>query len=242
MGFNSGFKGLKGRRSQYSGQAMDWTVWSFHFRQTQDLYLFSKMLPFLGPTQPHIQWFPKLFPRVKRPGNEIDHSPPSSVEIKTDWRYTLILLHAFVKWAGKTVLFTITLKLEGHSHSLQSIICENQRSYLKRIIRRVRENFEKRLLTSWCLRDCLSFRPHGTTRLPLKGFSWNLTFDYFLRICREKFDWNLTRITVILREDICTFMIISRSSVLRMRNGKDKFVKKSKTHIIFFLRIVPFIR
>jgi hypothetical protein len=51
----------------------------FHFRQTQDLCIFSKMLPVLGPTQPHIQWLPKLFPRVKSPGSEIDHSPTSSV-------------------------------------------------------------------------------------------------------------------------------------------------------------------
>ena len=27
--------------------------------------------------------------------------------------------------------------------------------------------------------------PHGTTRLPLDGFSWNLIFEYFLKICQE---------------------------------------------------------
>jgi hypothetical protein len=31
----------------------------------------------------------------------------------------------------------------------------------------------------------LSVRPHGTTRLPLEGFSWNLIFHYFSKICRE---------------------------------------------------------
>jgi len=30
----------------------------------------------------------------------------------------------------------------------------------------------------------LSVRPHETTRLPLAGFSLNLTFEYFSKICR----------------------------------------------------------
>jgi hypothetical protein len=37
----------------------------------------------LGLTQPPIQWLPgALFLRVKRPGREADHSPPSSTEVK----------------------------------------------------------------------------------------------------------------------------------------------------------------
>jgi hypothetical protein len=37
----------------------------------------------LRPTQPPIQWVPRdLSLRVKRPGSEADHSPPSSVEVK----------------------------------------------------------------------------------------------------------------------------------------------------------------
>jgi len=31
----------------------------------------------------------------------------------------------------------------------------------------------------------MSVRPHGTTRLPLDGFTWNLIFDYFFKNCRE---------------------------------------------------------
>jgi len=30
-----------------------------------------------------------------------------------------------------------------------------------------------------------SVRPHGTTRLPVGGFSWKLIFDYFSKICQE---------------------------------------------------------
>ena len=33
-----------------------------------------------------------------------------------------------------------------------------------------------------------------------------------------EFHWNLTRITGTLHEDLCTFMIISRSNLVRMRN------------------------
>jgi hypothetical protein len=37
----------------------------------------------LGPTQPPIQWvLGALSLRVKRPGHEADHSPPSSAEVK----------------------------------------------------------------------------------------------------------------------------------------------------------------
>ena len=36
-----------------------------------------------------------------------------------------------------------------------------------------------------CLSICLSVRPQGTTRLPRNGFSWNLIFEDFPKICRE---------------------------------------------------------
>jgi hypothetical protein len=37
----------------------------------------------LGPTQPPIQWVAMdIFPGVKRPGREADHSPPRSAEVK----------------------------------------------------------------------------------------------------------------------------------------------------------------
>ena len=51
--------------------------------------------------------------------------------------------------------------------------------------RRVQDNCEKRVLASSCLSVCLSVCPHGTTRLPLDSFPWNLIFKYFSKICRE---------------------------------------------------------
>ena len=88
---------------------------------------------------------------------------------------------------------------------------------------------------------------HGTTLLPLDGFSQNLIFEYFLKIHLEifKFHQNLTRITGNLHEDQYTFYITSRSILLGIKYIWDKFVEKNKTYhmITFFLsKIVPFMR
>jgi hypothetical protein len=38
--------------------------------------------PAIGPTQPPVQWVPGvLSPRIKRPGRDVDHSPPYIAEI-----------------------------------------------------------------------------------------------------------------------------------------------------------------
>jgi hypothetical protein len=37
-----------------------------------------------------------LFPGVKRPGREADHSPPASAEVKKMWIYTSIPQYAFM--------------------------------------------------------------------------------------------------------------------------------------------------
>jgi len=49
-----------------------------------------------------------------------------------------------------------------------------------------------------------------------------------------KFRENLTRITGTLHEELCTFMIISRRILLRMRNVSDKSCRENRnTHFIF---------
>jgi hypothetical protein len=53
----------------------------------------------LRSTQPPIQWVPgAIFTGIKRPGREVDHSPPSSAEVKKMWIYTStpIRLHGVV--------------------------------------------------------------------------------------------------------------------------------------------------
>ena len=75
----------------------------------------------------------------------------------------------------------------------------------------------------------LSVRPHGTTRLPLKYFHYNLT-----------------RITGNSDEHLLIFMIISCSVLLRIRSVfQTKVVGKSQnTHFMFnnilFPKTVPF--
>ena len=42
-----------------------------------------------------------------------------------------------------------------------------------------------------------------------------------------------------LREHECTFLIITRSFLLRMRNVSDKIVEKIKTHVLRSITIFP---
>ena len=43
----------------------------------------------------------------------------------------------------------------------------------------------RKAITSFVMSVCPSIRPHGTTRLPLDEFSWNLLFESFSKICPE---------------------------------------------------------
>jgi hypothetical protein len=71
-------------------------------------FLFSKSSrPALRSTQPPIQWVPgALSPGVKRPGREIDQSPPTSAEVNKMWLCTSTPPYAFMKHRDK---FTFTL-------------------------------------------------------------------------------------------------------------------------------------
>jgi hypothetical protein len=60
---------------------------------------------FTSPFRPDRLWGPSSllskgyrvpFPEVKRPEREIDHSPPTSGEVKETWVYTSTLLYAFM--------------------------------------------------------------------------------------------------------------------------------------------------
>jgi hypothetical protein len=59
-------------------------VLGFDSRREVGIFLFTTdFRNVLGPIQPLIQWVPRtLSVRVKRPGREADHSPPSSAEVK----------------------------------------------------------------------------------------------------------------------------------------------------------------
>jgi len=88
------------------------------------------------------------------------------------------------------------------------------------------QNCEKRLFTS----SCLSVRPHRTTQFPLDRFSWNFIFEYFFfkSIKKIQASFNLTGIMDTSHENQYTFMIISYSVFLRMRNVSDKNCRGNK--------------
>jgi len=81
----------------------------------------------------------------------------------------------------------------------------------------------------------LSILPHGTTRLPLNGFSWNLVYEYFSKFCRKnsQLSLNSEKNNGHFHEDGCTFMAISRWIILR-----QTFYRKSKLlfSILFFFK------
>jgi len=78
----------------------------------------------------------------------------------------------------------------------------------------------------------MSARPHGTTRLPLDRFSWNLIFENFSKICREnslKSDKNKGYFTW---RPIYIF-IISRHFTLKWEMFQTEVVEKIRTHFVF---------
>jgi len=71
--------------------------------------------------------------------------------------------------------------------------------------------------------------------------------DFFENLSRKfKFLSNRTRIKGTLHEDPCTFFVISRAFLLRMRNVSDKHCRENQnTYFVFsnfFSKIVPFRR
>jgi hypothetical protein len=97
---------------------MSWTigVLGFDSRRGLGIFLFTTASrKALGPTQPPIQWVPgALSLGVKQLGREVDHSPPSSAEVKNVWSYTSTLpirLHGVVLSysTGTTLPFTFYL-------------------------------------------------------------------------------------------------------------------------------------
>jgi hypothetical protein len=99
------------------------------------------------------------------------------------------------------------------------------------------------------LHVCPSVFPHGRTRITLHGFSLNLIFENFSKICRENssFVKNRTKITDTLHEDQYTFFIISRSFLLRMRNVSERSCRENQNtfcdrYTFFSSKIVPCMR
>jgi hypothetical protein len=72
----------------------------FDSRRGLEIFLFTTASrTALGHTQPSIQGKPgALSLGVKRPGREVDHSPPSGAEVKNAWSYTSTPQYVFMAW------------------------------------------------------------------------------------------------------------------------------------------------
>jgi hypothetical protein len=77
-------------------------------------FLFSmSSRPVLRPTQLPIQWVPgALYPAIKRPERETDHSPQTSVEVKKTWIYRSTP-HT-PSWRDNFTLLSAVLPLSPH--------------------------------------------------------------------------------------------------------------------------------
>jgi len=73
-------------RRRDSDQAMGWAVRVSNSAGARDLCRSSR--PALVPTPSPVKWVSGFFARVERPGREVDHSPPSSDEVKNEWSCT----------------------------------------------------------------------------------------------------------------------------------------------------------
>jgi hypothetical protein len=135
------------------------------------------------------------------------------------------------QWSGS--------KLEmGRTQGQTQVACRFHLSIFRRVRTVAKSDY------SFVVSVLPSTRPHGRTRPPLDGFSWSLIFERFSKICRKKlkFHYNLTRITDTLHEDQCTFLVISRSFLLR--SVSDNRCRENP-HILYSItcpKILPFIR
>jgi hypothetical protein len=85
----------------------------------------------------------------------------------------------------------------------------------------------------------MSVRPHGTTRLPLYGFSYNLTFEYFRNSLEDvqKLRYNLAIMTGSSHAAVCNFMMVSGWVILTVTNVSDKHWRKIPKHTLY--SIIP---
>jgi hypothetical protein len=93
-----------------------------------------------------------------------------------------------------------------------------------------------RATVSFVMSVCPSVRPYGTTGLPLDGHSWNLTSDYFSKICVE----NSSIITIgqewrvlYMKTNIRIFLSYLAQFFLEWELFDTKVMQKIKTHFMF---------
>jgi hypothetical protein len=90
------------------------------------------------------------------------------------------------------------------------------------------QNYEK-----WLLASCLSISLHRKTQLPSDKFSWNLVFEYFLKICPKNSSfikiWHEEKVFYLYTyADLWHYFAVF---FLEWEMFQTKVVEKIKTHI-----------
>jgi len=117
-------------------------------------------------------------------------------------------------------------------HSNPSQILQTQPQFVRRI-RKIAKN------DNWLRHVCPSVSssacPHETTRLLLDGFQWSLVFECFSKIyLKSSIFLEPAKCDGTVYDDQYTFVIISRSFHLRMRNVSDQSCRETgNTHFVF---------
>ena len=101
---------------------------------------------------------------------------------RREWFTTVILWQTGRNW--RTYLWTTvglnsSAAVDGRASSRFKWQCLHCISYILGVFTKL-----IRATVSSVTSCCPSARPHGTTRLPLDGFSWNFVFEYFSKTCR----------------------------------------------------------
>jgi hypothetical protein len=94
------------------------------------------------------KWVPgSLSPGVKRPGREVDHSPPTSAEVKKVWIYTSAAPYAFMAWClisrAQEQLYLYTVEFLGLGISPLQGLCLHTQQHRYRI------NAHRHLCLEW---------------------------------------------------------------------------------------------
>jgi hypothetical protein len=100
--------------------------------------------------------------------------------------------------------------------------------------------FQKTIISfemSLSLFVCLSVCPHDTTRLPLEGFSCNLIFQYFSKICQENssFIKSEKQKRVLYMKTYVRLWQYLAKFFLEWEILQTKSVGKIKTHILWLI-------
>ena len=92
-------------------------------------------------------------------------------------------------WKQHILSLFLTIYVMGDQKVTRNNVFENEIGFLGTFTIFAKSDY---LLCHVCPSVCSSVCPHWTIRLPQNGFSWNLIFEYFSKICQE--NWSFIKI------------------------------------------------